>query len=49
MADANVNVTVSGNSGSDELRQKLQEQVAANRIALNLRQQARLIALAARG
>lgn len=49
MADANVTVNISGSANSDELRQRLQEQVAANRIALNLRQQARLTALATRG
>lgn len=41
MADAQVNVAVSG-GGVDALRQRLQETVEANRIALNLRQQNQL-------
>lgn len=43
MAEAQVNVQVSGGSTSD-LRQRLQEQVEANRIAMNLRQQAKITA-----
>jgi hypothetical protein len=44
MADAQVNVQVSGNGDAGELRQRLQEQVEANRIALNLRYQAKVAA-----
>lgn len=43
MAEAQVNVQVSG-GGTSELRQRLQEQVEANRIAMNLRQQAKITA-----
>ena len=44
MAESPVNVVVTGGSGNDELRQRLQEQVEANRIALNLRYHAKLAA-----
>lgn len=44
MADAQVNVQVSG-GGTSDLRQRLQEQVDANRIAMNLRQQNKLTAV----
>lgn len=47
MADAQVNVQVSGNAGSSELRQRLQEVVDANRIAMNLRMQAKITAIKA--
>ena len=46
MADAQVYVQVSGSSGSD-LRQRLQDQVDANRIAMNLRQQSKNISVKA--
>lgn len=39
MAQPQVNVTMGGGSGMEALRQRLQESVEANRIALNLRQQ----------
>ena len=43
MADAQVNVQVSG-GGTSDLRQLLQERVEANRIAMNLRQQDKITA-----
>lgn len=43
MADAQVNVQVSGGNGTAALRQRLQEVVEANRIAMNLRQQQRIL------
>jgi hypothetical protein len=47
MAEAQVNVQVSGNAGSSELRQRLQEVVDANRIAMNLRMQAKITVIKA--
>jgi hypothetical protein len=41
MADAQVQVQVNGSNRTAALRQRLQEVVEANRIALNLRQQQR--------
>jgi hypothetical protein len=47
MAEAQVNVQVSGQVGSAELRQRLQEVVDGNRIAMNLRMQARITTIKA--
>jgi len=47
MAEPQVNVQVSGRSGSD-LRQRLQDVVDANRIAMNLRTQNRITVLKAK-
>ena len=47
MADPQVNVQVSGSSGSD-LRQRLQDVVDANRIAMNLRTQNKITVLKAK-
>jgi hypothetical protein len=47
MADPQVNVQVTGNSGSD-LRQRLQDVVDANRIAMNLRMQNKITVLKAK-
>lgn len=47
MADAQVKVQVSGNGGSSELRQRLQEVVDGNRIAMNLHMQAKITAIKA--
>ena len=41
MADAQVNVQVQGGTNVAALRQRLQDVVEANRIAMNLRQQQR--------
>ena len=48
MAEPQVNVQVSGNTGSSDLRQRLQEVVDANRIAMNLRMQAKITAIKAK-
>lgn len=43
MAEAQVNVQVQGSANVAALRQRLQEVVEANRIAMNLRQQQRML------
>lgn len=48
MADPQVNVQVTGSSDSSALRQSLQEVVDGNRIAMNLRMQAKITEIKAK-
>ena len=48
MAEPQVNVQVTGSSDSNALRQSLQEVVDANRIAMNLRMQAKITEIKAK-
>ena len=48
MAEPQVNVQVSGSDGASELRQRLQEVVDANRIAMNLRTQNKITVIKAK-